>query len=249
MSSIQRDYSIFDKFNFERNPVGVKFLLKKPDGIERLDKNLAFCQMFREAQDRSPFYAVKENFACVGPILLGMVEPDPVSQSGQIGHKLGIFKEPRANRRIYENLPRLAKDTVKYVAFSSLHKLAFDPDVLIITANPSQAAILLRAISYTTGKILSSKIPPALSCAWLYVYPYISGEFNFTITGLGSGMRRKQVLPEGLILLSIPYDFLSNMIENLQDMKWPLPSDTTEGEYKTDIKSLVEELRQELLDS
>ena len=37
MSSIQQDLSIFNKFNFEKPPVGVKFLLNKPDGIEKLE--------------------------------------------------------------------------------------------------------------------------------------------------------------------------------------------------------------------
>ena len=35
MGSKRQDYSVFDKFNFERNPVGVKFLLNKPDGLEQ----------------------------------------------------------------------------------------------------------------------------------------------------------------------------------------------------------------------
>ncbi|MDH5782037.1 MAG: DUF169 domain-containing protein, partial [Dehalococcoidia bacterium] len=149
MSSIQQDLSIFNKFNFERPPVGIKFLLGKPDGIKRLDKTLAFCEMLREAQEAPPFYVTKEDFECVGPLILGMEEPDPIFESGQIGPRLGIFKEARANRRIYPVIPRLTQGTVNYVAFSSLDKLSFEPDVLIFTANPSQAEILLRAHSYT----------------------------------------------------------------------------------------------------
>ena len=62
MSSIREDLSIFNKFDFERKPVGVKFLSTKPDGIERLDKILDFCEMLVEAQNGSPFYVAKENF-------------------------------------------------------------------------------------------------------------------------------------------------------------------------------------------
>jgi hypothetical protein len=39
MNQIQRDLLVFKKFNFERPPVGVKFLFKKPEGIERLNKD------------------------------------------------------------------------------------------------------------------------------------------------------------------------------------------------------------------
>ncbi len=248
MSSIQQDLSIFNKFNFERKPVGIKFLLSKPDGIEKLDKILAFCEMLREAQEGSPFYAVKEDFECVGPLILGMVDPDPIFESGQMGPRLGIFKEARANRRIYPVIPRLTKDTVNYVAFSPLDKLSFEPDVLVVTANPSQAEILLRANSYTTGKMWTAKGTPVIGCAWLFIYPYVSGELNFTVTGLGSGMKARQVLPEGLILLSIPWDLLPSMIENLQDMEWVLP-DYTEGRdaHNERFKRITEALRQEFL--
>jgi uncharacterized protein (DUF169 family) len=230
MSSIQRDLSVFNKFNFERKPVGVKYLLSKPDGIQMLDKNLDFCEMFKEAQEASPFYAVRENFGVcrVGPLLLGMTDPDPIKESGQMASKLGILKEARAGRRIYQYIPRLAKNSVNYVTFSSFDKLSFEPDVLIVTANPSQAEILLRAMSYTTGKIWSSKGTAVLECAWLYIYPYLSGELNFTVTGFGSGMKARQILPDGLILVSIPYDLLPGIIENLRDMEWVLLS-YTEG--------------------
>ena len=45
MSSVVRDLSIFNKFNFKMKPVGIKFLLFKPDGIEKLDKNMSLCEM------------------------------------------------------------------------------------------------------------------------------------------------------------------------------------------------------------
>ena len=64
MSAEKRDYSIFDKFNFERKPVGVKYSLKKPDGIKPLDKSLGLCEMFKEAQTSHPFYASRENVQC-----------------------------------------------------------------------------------------------------------------------------------------------------------------------------------------
>ena len=52
MSQLSLDLSIFNKFNFKGPPVGVKFMFHKPEGIERLDKNIAFCVMVKEAQER-----------------------------------------------------------------------------------------------------------------------------------------------------------------------------------------------------
>ena len=49
MKPLTTDLSIFKKFNFENSPVGVKFLFRKPEGIEPLDKTLPLCQMIRES--------------------------------------------------------------------------------------------------------------------------------------------------------------------------------------------------------
>lgn len=246
MSSIKQDLSIFNKFNFERPPVGVKFLATKPKGIKRLDKTLALCEMLREAQEKGPFYVTRENFECVGPLLLGMVEPDPIFESGMIGPMLGIFNEARANKRIYQYIPRMMKGTVNYVAFSPLGKLSFEPDVLVVTANPSQAEIILRASSYTTGKMWSGRGTPVMGCAWIFVYPYLSGELNFTVTGLYSGMKARRALPEGLIVISLPWDLVRSIVENLQDMEWVLPEfKETRDEHNETFKRIAETLKQE----
>ena len=44
-----------------------------------IDKNLSFCEMLKEAQQRgTPFHFGKENNeACVGKILLGMEDMEP----------------------------------------------------------------------------------------------------------------------------------------------------------------------------
>ncbi len=245
MSSIQQDLSIFNKFKFERKPVGVKFLPTRPRGIKRLDKILDFCEMLVEAQNGSTFYVAKENFMCIiGPLILGMVDSDPIFESGRVGPKLEIFKDARANRGIYQVVPRLAKGTVKYVAFSPLGKLSSEPDVLIVTANLSQIEILLRAISYSTGKMWSNKGTVVMGCAWLYIYPYLNGELNLTLPSFG--MRARNLFPEGLLPVSIPWGLLPSLTKDLQDMNW-IPHSYTIGraEHKKKVKRIVESLRQE----
>lgn len=231
MSSIKPDLSVFKKFNFESPPIGVKFLYHKPDDIKRLNKNLALCQMLREAQQRrAPFFADSENHSCAAALyVLGGDLPEIV-EAGYLGVAYKIFKEARVNRRVYYNgIPRLEKNTVKYIAFSPLDKLSFEPDLLIIlTDNASQTEILLRAMSYTTGEMWSSKMTNVLGCAWLYAYPYITGELNYMVTGLGYGMKVRKVFLEGRQLISIPFDWLATITQNLQEMMWVLPAYTDE---------------------
>ena len=246
MSPIPEELSILEKFNFERKPVGVKFLSTRPRGLKKPDKLLDFCEMLVEAQQGNAFYVTKDDFTCIGPLLLGMIAEDPIFESGQVGPKLGVFKDPRANRRIYQYLPRLAKNTVKYVAFAPLDKLTFEPDLLIILASVTQAEIFIRAKSYTTGEMWSARGTAAAGCAWLYIYPLLSGEMNMTVTGFGFGMRARRLFPEGQILLSIPWDKLPQILKSLEEMEW-VPESYTLGAagHKKKVKKIVEELKKE----
>jgi uncharacterized protein (DUF169 family) len=230
-----RDLSIFSQFNFRLKPIGLKFLLFKPEGVRKLDKKLALCEMFREAQIEEPFYAELDNFNCVGPILTGMADSDPVFESGHIGQSLHIFEEARANRRLYHYITKLERGSVNYVAFSSLDKITFEPDIVILSADGTQLEIILRAMCFATGKMWTSKGTPVIACSWLTTYPYISGEVNYILTDVSHGIRAKQIFPAGTILISIPYDQLDNIIRGLQKIEW-YPAFYSEGREAHDLK-------------
>jgi uncharacterized protein (DUF169 family) len=225
MRKLETDLSILRKFDFEHAPVGVKFLFDRPEGIEKLDTPAAFCDMIRLAQEkRVPFYFSKSEEDCFGRIVLGMEEAPLFAEAGLLGEKFGVYEEPRANERIYQHIPKLGKGTVNYAAYSVLEALTFEPDLLIIMATPSQAEIVLRAISYSTGELWESKKTPVLSCAWIYAYPWLSGKVNHMITGMGFGSKARHAMPEGWVLISIPWDKIPQMIRSLEKMTWDLPA-------------------------
>jgi uncharacterized protein (DUF169 family) len=222
MAEKLRDFSVLDKFKFERKPVGVKFLITRPRGIKRIQKELNFCEMLKEALEGHAFYVAPEDWVCVGveQMILGMEDPEPALVSGLFGGEEGIFKEANACRAMYDYLPRMQKGSVKYVAFAPVDKLSFDPDLLVITANIHQAQTLLRSINYSTGQPFVSRATPVVACAWIYVYPVVSGELNYVITGLGLGMQALNIFPPGLFLISVPFQRIPTMLENLKDMSY-----------------------------
>jgi uncharacterized protein (DUF169 family) len=241
MTVTGKDLAILDKFDFGVQPIGVKFLTKRPNQVERLNENMALCEMLKKAQEGNAFYADKENHACdAGLYVLGQADAPEPFISGEFGAGLKIFEEPRSASRLYHYIPRMKEGVVNYVALSPLNKLPFDPDVLIVLSKTSQTEILLRAMSYRTGKMWASKYSAAIGCAWIFVYPYITGELNYTMTGLGHGMRRRKLFPEGQQLISIPFDLLPSILQTLQEMPWVLPA------YKPDGMEFVKRLLKEL---
>lgn len=230
MTITKKDLSILDRFNFDVQPVGVKFLPRRPDRIERLEEKMAFCEMLKKAQEGKTFFADAASQACdAGLYVLGQAEAPGPYISGEFGAGLKIFQEPRSAARLYHYIPRIHPGVVNYAAFAPLKALSFDPDVLVILAQTEQTEILLRAMSYRTGQMWSSKYSAAIGCAWIMVYPYLTGELNYVITGLGHGMKRRKLFPEGYQMVSIPFDLLPSLLQNLQEMPWILPAFQPDG--------------------
>jgi uncharacterized protein (DUF169 family) len=230
MRPLKTDLSIFGKLELEKPPVGVKFLFHKPEGIEQLDKSLALCEMLPEAQRRgAAFYFTRENENCFGSSVVGMAENGPspsFAQSGELGVKLEIFQEQRANKRLFQINPGLPRGTVNYVVLAPLDKITFEPDLLLFMVNATQAELILRAMTYSTGEMYDSKTTTALSCAWLYAYPYITGKVNYYISGMGFGSIGREALEPGWVLIAIPYNWIPTIAENLKEMKWKLTAYT-----------------------
>ena len=175
MALTKKDLAILDKFDFDVQPVGVKFLVKRPERVERLDEKMAFCEMLKRAQEGNAFFVDAENHTCdAGLYVLGQADAPEPYLSGEFGAGLKIFEGPRSASRLYQYIPKIGRGVVNFVAFSPLDKLLFDPDVLVILAKTSQTEILLRAMSYRTGKMWSSRFSPAIGCGWIFIYPYLN---------------------------------------------------------------------------
>jgi uncharacterized protein (DUF169 family) len=222
--------AVLDRFKFDVPPVAVKFSAKRPDKVQRLAEEMAFCEMLKEAQQGNAFFADAENHACeAGLYVLGQADIAEPFVSGEFGAGLRIFEEPRSASRLYLHIPKIERGVIHYVAFSPLDKLSFDPDLLILLADTGQTEILLRAMSYRTGEVWESRFTAAIGCAWTYIYPYLSGKLNYAVTGLGHGMKRRRLFPEGRQIVSIPFDLLLSILQALQDMPWVLPAYEPDG--------------------
>jgi len=199
--------------------VAVKFSADEPAGLRRLDKRIALCAMLREAQQADPFYASREEQGCAaGSYVLGQIDHDSVMESGRIGPAIGVYETAEANQRVYADMLRLSGDASRYTLFARLDEAQFDPDLLVITATPSQAEVVMRAHGWRTGAAWQARGTTVLGCASLYAYPHLTGAMNILISGLHHGMRARELFPEGLLFVAIPRPLIPEILGNLAAM-------------------------------
>lgn len=93
----------------------------------------------------------------------------------------------------------------------------------------------------------SFKGSTCLACAWIFASPYSNTELNLTVSRLGFSMKGRQVLPDGLIIISGPFNLLSGLIENLKEIEsdpywFKLGRNGFVNEVQKRSKELVQEL-------
>lgn len=222
---LKHDLSVFQKIGFERQPVGINYEYFKPQGVEQLDTHFSLCEMVRVAQERgTPFYITKDNEDCAGKCALGMMEGPAWGEGGEIGERMDIFQCGRANQHCVSHYKTIRPGQVNFAVFSPLDKLAFEPDLLTFVGTVEQCELILRAMTYSTGEMYESKSTIVFQCSWLYTYPYLTQKINYVITGLSFGMKAREVFPSGLVIVSVPWNWIPTIAENLQEMKFVLPA-------------------------
>ena len=246
MSELRNDYSQLDRIGLGLKPVGVKYCFFKPEDIPPLeqDAKLSLCEMLHMAQVKNTsFYFSREHTeTCIGKTLFGMEDFPPFAISGHIGERLKVFEDARCNRNLYQFVPRLDRDTVNYVLFSPYDQLKYEPDVLIISAKPEQAEIIMRAMTYSTGEMYKSSCTPVMGCSWLFIHPFVTGEVNFIVPALVHGLHGRQLYPSDTLLIGIPYRWIPTILTNLARMPLQLEGHKSRADYYAEFEGILADL-------
>ena len=217
---INKNYSVLERIGLEIPVIGVKFAMTKPADLPKLKEKVALCGMLKYAQDNGGFYASAAEHECkLGPYLLNQTEGDPITESGQIGPHIGVYEDARANRQIYTHMLRPEAGTAPYTWFAKMNEVTFDPDLMIITAKPNQAEVIMRAHGYRNGAAWEAKGTTVCGCEYMYMYPYLTGKMNVLISGVHHGMKARQFFQEGLLFIVVPFQLIPTIIDNLETME------------------------------
>ena len=224
----EKERDLFKKMELNYPAVAVKFCRNRPLGYEQAEGEKPLCTYLIQAQkEEKAFYITIDNESCMGKVVLGMESLESpmgsVHLSGLVGKNFGAYRTPAANARLYYEAPMLKLGAVNFVLFCPVSLCEFNPDLIVCVADAEKTEILLRASSYISGDLWESKCSYVMSCAWTYIYPYLSGKVNHLFTGMHLGLRKFGDYPAGLHIITIPYQKLPEMTEALSEMEWELP--------------------------
>ena len=214
-----KEKSLFLELTPDFPPVAVKFCFSRPEGVPRSEKKQALCTFVREAQVCGrKFYIDAENEDCVGKVVLGMADFPGFEGSGTVGCDFGVFRTQAANAVLYHKITLLKRGSHNYIIFAPLSDCDFEPDLLFLLTDVKQTDVIIRANGYFSGDLWESRDSYVVGCAWQFAYPFVSGKINHSMTGTHHGQNRRKPYPEGLTLITIPFQKLPEVTRALEEM-------------------------------
>ena len=178
------------ELNLGNSPVAIKFILKKedlPENIPKIDKKFRHCEMVKKASEGKIFHATSNEQQCKGgSAALGLEKLPKKIKSGEFYYELGRFKSIGSAKRTLDKIPKI--DLNSYgIIYTPLELADFQPDIVVIIANPKQAMKLSQAIVYTLGGRVEADFSGIQSvCADTVAGPFINKRPNISLGCTGS---------------------------------------------------------------
>jgi uncharacterized protein (DUF169 family) len=189
---------------------------------------LMHCQFMQRARFRGETYILDGITSrpappvCNGDAYMGLTDVFPNLMSGT-GHtradpesgnaKLGIYGTPAASRRNLNHDYSIIPNDIQYMGIAPLSDCPFDPDVIVIIANPRQATMACRALEYYSGLTPKSETGPG-TCSSSWAAAFLKGEARYT---LGChGVFGTMGVDSNEVCLSIPSEQMPALCETLE---------------------------------
>jgi uncharacterized protein (DUF169 family) len=209
-----------DNLSLKKSPVAIKFVLREediPEGIPKIDEKMRHCELVQKASHGDIFYATAEEQMCKGgSAALGLEEPPEKIKTGEFYYGLGRFSSVGSARKTMESIPKV--DNIMYaLVYAPLEKATFDPDVIVVIANPAQAMILSQALVYTMGGRVEVDFAGIQSiCADAVAGPFTRRQPNITLGC--SGSRQYADVKDDEVIIGLTGENIGCVVNALENM-------------------------------
>ena len=173
--------------------------------------------MVKKASQGDSFYATSEEQMCKGgSSALGLEEAPPKVKTGEFYYELGRFSSIGSAKTTMESIPKIDK-IMHALVYSPLEKANFDPDVIVIFANPAQAMKLSQALVYTMGGRVEVDFAGIQSiCADAVAGPFTRRKANITLGC--SGSRKYADVKSDEVIVGLTAENIGCVVNALENM-------------------------------
>jgi uncharacterized protein (DUF169 family) len=216
--------SLRDMLLLRYEPIAIKMIENEADVPENavnpkrdMGKHMALCQAYGLARrNKKTIYMDKASEWCWCPMVcMGYVDSVPGTPTFDFLSRMIGIADKDAAEKFFTQFPRLPQGKYKGLVIAPLSSSTFEPDLVLIYANPAQTRMMIGGVKQLTGKLLETKLDVIDSCAYSTVVPLLTGQFRVTFPDPGEYERG--LADEDEVILSVPGQSLDGFITSLRN--------------------------------
>ena len=201
-------------------PVAFKMLERKEELVQipfmrRLDYKVTLCQLINLVRNCDwTVGADLEDFLSPGcPSILGLTDIPETYRDGTF--RSIVWVKTREDGEKYEaSIPRLPLGKYEAVAMAPLVYKPFEPDIVLIYANPAQMMLLINALQFEDYEVMQFYCVGESSCSDAIARCYLNGKPSLTIPCYGE--RRYGHAQDEDLVMAIPAGMMEKALRGLE---------------------------------
>lgn len=201
-------------------PVAIKLLENTEDltsnkWVRRLDKKHTLCQLITLVRTFDwTVGATAEDFdTTMCASILGMAELPEQVKDGTF-RSLVWCKTKEDGKKFEDAVPRIPTGKYKAVVLAPLVYNPFEPDIVLIYANPAQMILIINALQFENYERLQFFCVGESSCSDAIAQCYLSGKPSLTIPCYGE--RRYGHAQDDELVMALPPSMMEKVVQNLE---------------------------------
>ncbi|MDY6851906.1 MAG: DUF169 domain-containing protein, partial [Thermodesulfobacteriota bacterium] len=203
-------------------PVAFKMLenkegLKDIPFMRRLENKTTMCQMITLVRNFDwTVGAVQDDF--MSPMcasIIGLTELPEIFNDGTFRSIVWV-KTKEDGKKFESSIQRIPVGKFKAVAMAPLVYNPFDPDIILIYANPAQMMLLINALQFEDYEVMKFYCVGESSCSDAIARCYLTGKPSMTIPCYGE--RRYGHAQDEDLVMALPADMLDKALLGLESL-------------------------------
>ena len=183
--------------------------------LRRMDKKVTLCQLITLVRsfDWTVGAEASDFLAATCPSIIGLSEVPELYRDGTF--RSIVWVKTREDGKKYEaSIPRIPFGKYEAVALAPLVYNPFEPDIVLIYANPAQMMLLINSLQFEDYEVMQFYCVGESSCSDAIARCYLTGKPSLTIPCYGE--RRYGHAQDEDMVMAIPADMMEKALKGME---------------------------------